>query len=342
MGKAKKMVITHIFSFLVHPSKGLKKQPNIGGVDVPLVGRLFDMLKDIFDRSELECKTEISFDPSEGGQQQNDSRDELIMLLQRKNIVAANALALRLQTVTTRRSGLGLLFIILAQDGNRHKALISRFPADVGVLAEENRQTLRVEFLERVFMKNAASYKGALYSGESFDSDFWDGSVVDRQLNANANYWIREFLLSDLKTTPAAGTKRLAEALQQTVNSIKDLAIKEEINAAARLAYNLDGQRTSIEMFCNKYSLSQEAHRAILSKLPYESLRFDQFVFCEDEFQRRLPYRSVELNTGAVMTAQVRDFEDCFIREAVPDTNDEFLFKAQGKIINEAFRKRKI
>ena len=336
------MMITHIFSFLVHPGKGLREQPNLGGVDVPLVGRLFDMLKDVFDRSDLECKTEISFDPSEGGQQQNDCRDELIILLQRKNIVAAKALALRLQLVTTRRSGLGLLFLILGQEDNRRKALISRFPADVGVLAEENRQTLRVEFLERVFMKNAASYKGALYSGESFDSDFWDGSVVDRQLNTNANYWIKEFLLSDFKTTPAAGTRRLAEALQHAMKSTVDIGIKEELNAAARLAYSLDGQRTSIDVFCKQYNLSQEARSAILSKPPYDSVRYDQFLFCGEEFHKILPYRSIELDNGAVMTAQVRDFEECFIREDLPNTDGEFLFKTQGKIVNEAFRKRKI
>lgn len=191
-------------------------------------------------------------------------------------------------------------------------------------------------------MKNAMSYKAALYSGESFSSDFWDGYVVDRQLNTNANYWIKEFLLSDFKTTPAAGTKRLAEALQKAMKSIINPSAKEEIYAAARLAYNLDGQSTSVEAFCNQYNFSQEARDAILSNIPIDSLRFDQFFFCVEEFQKRLPYRSIELDNGAVMTAQVRDFETCFIKEELPDTEGEYLFKTQGKIINELFRKRKL
>ena len=50
-------MIKNIFSFLVHPGKGLKEQHNISGVDVPLNGKLFVMLEEVFDRSESECKT---------------------------------------------------------------------------------------------------------------------------------------------------------------------------------------------------------------------------------------------------------------------------------------------
>lgn len=334
-------MITNIFSFLVHPGKGLEEQPNIGGADIPLNGRLFSMLEEIFNRSEFECKTEISFDPSDAGQQQNDFRDELITLLQQKNIVAARKLAIRLQSVTDRRSGLGLFFLIIDQENNRQKALLSRFPADIGVWAEENQQTLRIEFLERVFMKNAKYYKAALYSGESFSSGFWDGYVVDKQLYTNANYWIREFLLSDFKTTSAAGTKRLAESLKKAMNLSENPSVKGEIAAAARLAYNINGQTTSVELFCRQYNLSQEAHDAILSNMPHDSLSFDQFVFCVEEFQRRLPFRSIELNTGAIMTAPVSDFEECFTREELPDTDGEYIFKTQGKIVGDKFKGRK-
>jgi putative GTP pyrophosphokinase len=62
-------------------------------------------------------------------------------------------------TSTTHRSGLGLLFLVTGEDDGETKIVVSRFPADSGVLAEEKGKGLTVEFLERIFMKGAKSYK---------------------------------------------------------------------------------------------------------------------------------------------------------------------------------------
>jgi len=108
---------------------------------------------------------------------------------------------------------MGLLFLIRGVEGQEHKVIVSRFPADNGVLAEMNDAELSVEFLQRVFMKSAHSYKAALYQDESFNTGFWQGRVVDRQVADPvvrvSEYWIKGFLDSDFRTTPAAGTRRL-------------------------------------------------------------------------------------------------------------------------------------
>jgi hypothetical protein len=54
-----------------------------------------------------------------------------------------------------RRSGLGLLFLIRGKERNKSKLVISGFPADNGILAEEQSNSLTVQFVERIFMKNA-------------------------------------------------------------------------------------------------------------------------------------------------------------------------------------------
>ena len=53
-------------------------------------------------------------------------------------------------------------------------SVMSRFPADSGILAEQTAKTLNVQFLEKIFMKSATSYKSAVYTGAS-PSDFWEG-----------------------------------------------------------------------------------------------------------------------------------------------------------------------
>jgi hypothetical protein len=204
------MKIKRIISFLVPPGKHDEEKTTSTGTEIRLKGRLYDMLRDIFVRSDTECKIPICFCPSDDGKQSNECRNEIIALATRSSLKNAEKLAIRLMKCTTNKSGLGLLFFILGKEDEKHKLVISRFPAEQGIMAEEDKNTLSVTFIERVFMKNAHSYKASAYSGSSFDAHFWEGAAVDRQI-ANSirelsNYWIKDFLLSDFKTTPAEGT----------------------------------------------------------------------------------------------------------------------------------------
>ena len=338
------MSVTHIFSFLVHPAKGEEEQPEIRGTTVPLRGNLYKMLSGLFDKSGSDCKIDISFNPAPDGTQKNDCRDAIIKLLKTATIENAHLLAAQLQAVTTNRSGLGLLFLILGRDSINRKICISRFPADFGILAEENRNTLRVEFLEKVFMRNALAYKAVEYEGSSFDSHFWTGKAVDKQINGDttiSNYWIRDFLMSDFKTTSAAGTRRLALALKDAMNSTGDLGIKQEVTAAALLLAGLNGQIISIDDFADRFGFSEPTKATILRQLKKPSLRFDQFHFSSSEFEKHLPYKSIELSNGAILTAGVTSFEDCFERTQVADVPETYEFRTSGRIINERLRKSK-
>lgn len=339
------MNITDIFSFLVHPAKGEDEQPEIGGAIIPHSGKLFQMLSELFARSDIECNIEICFRPTPEGKQENDCRDEIIALLQNPCIDLARIIASRLQAVTTHRSGLGLLFLLIGKNSDNRKLCISRFPADVGILALEDHATLRVEFLEKVFMRNAVAYKAVNYQGCSFDGDFWLGKAVDKQLNNPlaliSNYWIRDFLLSDFLTTPAEGTRRLAMALRKTMDTTENLTVKQEIAASSQLVGNIDGVTISIDEFMKRFSLSSETQAAVREKIAYPALMSDLFQFSRDEFERQLPYKSVELSSGAVMTARITDFDKCFEAKRIAESDDEFEFRAAGRIVNERLRKSK-
>jgi hypothetical protein len=68
------MSISRIHSFLVHPRNDENKPADIGGVEVPHTGRLFEMLSRLDTGAESECDIDIMFRPQEDGTQQNDSR----------------------------------------------------------------------------------------------------------------------------------------------------------------------------------------------------------------------------------------------------------------------------
>lgn len=335
------MDITTAFSFLVHPSKKDTTQPQIGGTTLPLQGNLFDMLNGVFNKAAHECNIDIAFLPQPDGKQYNVRRNDIIEILKQPTVSRVRLLAQHLQKVTTHRSGLGLLFVLIGTDATQKRIYISRFPADFGILAEENETALDVKLIERVFMRNAVSYKAVVYEGTNYDSDYWVGRAIDKQISNNSiaisDYWIREFLLSDFKTTSATGTRRLAIAIKDTIKNTDDIEIKEELSAAARLARSLNGQMMSMDNFGERFGLSEKTREALSTTLKDPKLSFTQFRFSSEEFGRHIRYRSLQINNGAVLTAPVDKFDDCFERKEVKGGR-EIEFVTRGQVINEQLR----
>jgi hypothetical protein len=299
------------------------------------------MLEGVYEKSNTECNIDIAFKHAADGTQQNDCRDLILDYLKAPSVDLGKALAVRLEGFTTGSSGHGLLFLISGKQGRENKFVISRFPADNGILAEENRSTLSVSFLERIFMKSAYSYKAALYQDASLTSGFWDGRCIDKQNNDPikriSDYWINDFLASSLRVTSAAGTYRLATALRNATRSAKQLALKEELVAAVALAKGLKGRNTSVDEFMDRFGLSNAARDAIVRELPTPAVASETFQFNWTEFTTQVAYRSVELDSGAIVTAEASEFNDVVKRQKLD--KDKVRLSVEGKVLNERLKK---
>lgn len=228
-------------------------------------------------------------------------------------------------------------------DGQK-QLVISRFPADQGIIAEERSRRLSVEFIERVFMKNAQSYKSAFYSSDSLERGFWDGWAVDRQISGPrelSDYWIRDFLASDLGTTGPAGTRRLAVALRDAVRSTCDLGIRHELISAAGLLRGQDGQRRSTREIVDRLGLSHASQEALTAAFPRADLVNEVFQFDREEFERNAPYRTVELDNGGVLVAEDAHFETVFRQQVIDRDNGRIRYTTEGRVVNENLRKLK-
>jgi hypothetical protein len=335
------MNVEAVFSFLVHPGKHLEVQPPIGGTRIPLNGNLFGMLDQHFQSAPTDCDIEIAFVPA-GNQQNNACRNEILALIRQNHLDQARALAARLQAVTTNRSSLGLLFVMVGSEEQVKRVCIARFPADFGIIAEEERNALRVEFIEKVFMKNAATYKAVVYEGTSLDADFWAGRAIDRQIKnsplALSGYWIKEFLLSDFRTTSATGTRRLAVAIKDAIDKTTDLDVKEELVGAALLARTLHGQMTSIAGFMERYNLSEAARRELLQHLRSPTCQNDMFEFSNEEYGKHVRYRSLSISSGATIIAPMDGFDDCITKRRIRETDDEYEFSTRGRVVDQRLR----
>lgn len=332
------MKIIEIHSYLVHPEKGSEQSSPVRGTKITKEGNMYKMLQGILESAPTECKYSIAFLPKDGVQQ-NDCRDLVINYIRTPDLETGRELAKHLQSVTTKRSGLGLIFLILGRSDGKSRIVLSRFPAESGVLAEENKQSLSIQFVEKVFMKNANAYKSAFYEGDSFDSDFWKGHAIDKQINSDitiSEYWIKEFLLSDFATTGERGTRSLALALRDAVNTTSSIPIKEEITAALILAKGIDGKAISAASFSEIFNLSAEA-KDVIKKQMNHKLYEEQFVFLTDEFNKHIKVKTVRLDNGALLSAQTKDFDSIFQRKKNADS--KYTFTTTGSVIDEKIKK---
>lgn len=302
------------------------------------------MLTRIFDRAPTECDIAIAFRPDGNGKQLNECREDFVRYIGNPTLSNGRRIAQRLQDATTHRSGLGLLFLVTGNINGRKRLIVSRFPADQGILAEENREKLTVAFLERVFMKNAKAYKSVMYESDSTSKGFWDGRAVDRQISDPrelSDYWIREFLASELRTTGPAGTKRIAVALRSATRVAESLEVRHELISVAGLLRNKDGKATTGRKLVEQLGLSPGALEALEHELPRPELMNETFVFEREEFDKHLTYRVVELDNGGVMIAEDEDFGKVFERTIVDEAESVVRYATQGRVIDERLRKTK-
>jgi len=339
------MPIERIHSFLVHPGKNEEEQVRISGTTIPHNGALFRMLSKVYDRSIDECDIPIMFRKRDDGVQQNPCRDLVVAYGQQPTLITGKRIAARLQSISTRQSGqVGLLFLMKATEGNEHVILLSRFPADQGVVVQERAEQLDVEFIERVFMKNAKSYKSARYSHQSFQpGSFWKGAAVDLQISGArelSDYWISEFLDSILQTTSAAGSKRLAVALMGAIKSAPSVDVRSELVAAAQLMRGQNGRRQTAVRLLERVGLSDQAVRAIADGYPGGAvLMEDTFEMNAAEFQRFAAYRAVELDNGGLLVGEDARFEEIFNEEIVDAAQHRVRYRTEGNVVNETLRK---
>lgn len=336
------MSVSCVHSFLVAPGRLNHKAAKVSGVQLPHTGKLFEMLENIYKGAVQECDIDIIFRKAADGSQQNDSRDLLMSHLSKKDVNTGLAIAEHLQACTTGRSGLGLLFLIVGKDNGEHRLVLARFPADTGVMAELKGNALNVKFVEEVFMKNKNAYKSVLYQCQTMATGFWKGMAVDRQIDdthGTANYWIGDFLRSDLLNTSAAGTKRIAIAFQQAIAREQSTAVKQELVLASQMARGKGGKVTSAAKIAEDLSLSEPAKAALAKGFPRKELYGSTFKFNSNEYDDVMPYRAVDLDNGATMIADNSNFDEIFRTDTI-GSGDRKRYVTEGKVINTRLQKR--
>jgi hypothetical protein len=340
------MPITEVFAFLVHPQKGEEQVSVSSGVTVPLSGDLFSHLSEVYKKSLNECEIEVVLTPSgDGTVQHSHVRDVLLEFAGSGSLDSATTFATRLAGCTTRRSGLGLLFVIRATENSKTTILLSRFPTETAILVDDGEGGLNVKFLDKVFVKTYYTYKAALFTGVVAKGEFWEGSVLDKQINLGrdeaSQYWVKGFLEAEFKVTSHHGTTRLARALVDA-SAGASFDAKRELHHLAAIAENLEGKSTSISKFIEKFSVGDEVADRIRANVKTSALD-EVFVFSRPAYNSVIAYRTVETAEGAILTALSADFETIFSYETVghEGTREKVRLSTVGLLATDKLRRSK-
>ena len=156
-----------------------------------------------------------------------------------------------------------------------------------------------------------------------------------------SDYWIREFLLSELRTTGPAGTKRLAVALRSAIHSAGDLVVKHELISAANLMRGREDHRQSTRQLIQQLGLSDAATIALQAAFPRADLLDEVFEFDRAEFEQHAPYRAVGLDNGALLIAEDARFNQVFDQQPVDQDEGQVRYITQGRVVDEQLRKTK-
>lgn len=329
--------IEFIYSYLVKPNKSDESYIPTG-TDVPLFGDLFTFLSGIYEKSETECKIDITFDIPDDEKTENEVRANLVSMVEVEDSKLRDAhalwIALRLVQVTNKVNGPGLLFIMGGIFGGKSKIVISRFPADEGIMADEDNGNLTVQFVDKLFMKDRTSYKSVTFKKLSSAANARDGKAVDKQINdlrnPSSKYWIEDFLYCTLAVTPHAGSERFASALREVYNNTNDLDLKSTLAAAAKTLKNFKGQKKTPVEFLNALIVPSEIVIAVQQKLGRHAMT-ETFELNTDVFGNFFKYQSKLLHTGVMITAEVENYDDHIKEEEV---GDEVRISTRGRVVN--------
>lgn len=336
-------MITEVFAFLSGPHKGVSPTPKPSGLSITLAGPLFEHINDLFGKSSSDCNVEISL--RSDGNQRNEFRELLVEFASTGSYSAAEKISERLSSITTRRSKLGLLFLIRASDNARLAVLLARFPTDTAILVDDTSGSLNVKFLDKVFVKNYHQFKSARFVGVPAKGSFWDGYVLDRQLNSHredaSRYWVHDFLDADFKVTSAHGSDRFAKAVKDA-SAGATFEEKRELHHLVGMLDNLHGQQLSPREILQKYSVSEPVTNRVLAKMPVvaadQTFKFDRHLFNAVN-----SYRTVETAEGAIITAESSLFEKIISYEVIDRTelSERVRLTTEGLLAADKLRKTK-
>lgn len=298
--------------------------------------KIFNLIEEIILKSNDECDIKIKF-TALGNNQDNDVRDEIIKIVKDFKVDTCKPLVRNLSYITDNNIKEGLLFFVLAEHNNYNRFLIARFPGETGITKKVTNGKLEFDVTDDIFLKNSRRYKAVYYDSKD---QYWVGFAVDKQVNDRSGkikeiseYWIRDFLKSELSMSSKRGSKILATAIRRTITETNDDEIKKELIGVSTTIKNLNGSKLSISDTLDKLNLSNKTKDEVKIKMSDAKMNKIAFILDISEFNNSFNYLVNILDNGAVVMGPADKFDDLWLKQ--DQANGNTLYSTEGSPIQE-------
>jgi hypothetical protein len=105
-----------------------------------------------------------------------------------------------------------------------------------------------------------------------------------------------------------------------------------------KLAKNFNGKVLSPASLAQRLQLSIESQNALKAEMS-PALYNERFKLITEELNKLIAFKTVELDNGAYLSAETKNFDTVFQKEQVQEGKTSF--STIGKIIDERVRKQK-
>lgn len=234
--------------FIVPKCKGsLEEQiaQEMRGSAVELNDDLNDYFLPMFEISDADGFVDIVFSSECGEHPIQDLLQRIAFGPDSERLDCSKELAVRLASVTDRRSDEGLFILLLGHNEDRKRIAIWKFPNDESLHASFGEHGISIELLQDAFSRDNKYFKAAIFEGAS-SADLWNGIVEDKQATSRvtgvSDLWLSNFLQAQYELRDKAASAVLARALRETANRTRDPNLQEEINSVAVMLHHQDGQ----------------------------------------------------------------------------------------------------
>jgi hypothetical protein len=333
--------------YLVPPCRGMDQSQVVSSVlgsPIQVSALPAAFFYPLFSQQAEQAPTLVDF-ASEGGKQQNTVRDLVRDLAFGDAQVRADAsrtLALRLASVTSRRSPEGLFLLLVGKTNAQVRIVLWKFPADQSIQAQLVDSRLTVRIVDDAFSRRSTFFKSAMFEGTSANTSFWKGRVEDRQASLRvrevADYWVYDFLACRPSLTDAHGTRVLANALRETIARTVDIDQRDVLITVAALLRAKSGYQLTLVDFADQF-LPDSSRSQFLELAGSEDIWGTPFRIDGDTVADIIRIRSMTLNEHFTVRGPIDEFDDVV---SVEPTQEKRVVRVslEGTITSQSILRR--
>ena len=333
--------------YIVHPCKDLETEEverlvRGSQTDIDAIPSAFFL--PLFSRSANEYPIEVAF-ISEGQAQRNEVRTLVRSIAfdePQKREDASRKLALRLATVTDKRSQPGLLVILVGQKESSYRVLLWKFPSDESLQAIMSAQGITIKLTDDAFSRRSTYFKAAMFEGTMAETSLWRGAVEDKQakqrVTESAEFWIADFLAARSVLTDVHGTRIAGKALKKIIDKTDVVETKEQLVAAARVLKTQGDRNISFSEVANDY-LPEESRNDFLEAVGGPEIAEGIFRLDPQTLETELRVKYIVLNRKFTVRGPLDEFDEG-VRVVSTGEVGEVEVSLRGKITSQSVKTR--